>query len=160
MSLPRNVGQCPIYYNHTNTGRPYFKGQRFSCGYIDCENTPLFPFGSGLSYTDFEYKDVSFNNGELKITVKNTGNFDGCEIVQFYVSLINTSVVRPVEELKEFKKVFLKTGEEKTLSIKVTRDMLSFYKHKKFVCEKCGVKLFLKTGNGEKIIVYSGDCDI
>lgn len=160
MSLPRNVGQCPIYYNHTNTGRPYSSGERFSCGYIDCENTPLFSFGSGLSYTDFEYKDISFNNGELKITVKNTGGFDGCEVIQLYVSLINTSVVRPAEELKEFKKVFLKAGEEKTMSIKVTREMLSFYKHKKLVCEKCKVKLFLKTGDGKKTIIYNGDCDI
>lgn len=151
MSLPRCVGQCPIYYNHLNTGRPYNKTNRFSCGYTDCENEPLFSFGFGLSYTEFRYEDISVNKNEIKIKVKNTGDFDGFETIQLYVSLKDTSVSQPVKALKDFKKIFLKSGEEKEITFKINKDMFSFYKNKVKTLEKCSAVLFLRAQSGEFI---------
>jgi len=145
MSFPRNVGQCPIYYNLYNTGRPTNKDQNaFWSHYIDVEKTPLYPFGYGLSYTSFEYKNLklaktSFQKGEkieLSVDVSNTGNFDGKEVVQLYINDVAASVVRPVKELKSFELIALKKGETKTVHFTLTDKELGFYDNNgKFLTE-------------------------
>ncbi|WP_445456993.1 beta-glucosidase BglX [Flavobacterium sp. HNIBRBA15423] len=136
MSFPRNVGQCPIYYNLYNTGRPTDKDDNvFWSHYNDVEKTPLYPFGYGLSYTTFQYKNLKINNltpkkGEtilLSVEVTNTGDFDGKEVVQLYVNDPVASIVRPVKELKGFELVFLKKGETKIIQFELTDKELGFY---------------------------------
>jgi len=137
LTFPRNVGQIPIYYNQKNTGRPYYEGQptKFKSDYLDVPNTPLYAFGYGLSYTQFEYgtPTVSDENPkgnapiQLKVTVKNTGKYAGEETAQLYVSDPVASVARSVIELKSFQKVFLKPGESRELSFIVNPDCLKFY---------------------------------
>jgi beta-glucosidase len=136
MTFPRNVGQIPIFYNHKNTGRPYNPDDHFTSKYIDSPNTPLYPFGYGLSYTTFEYSPVTIDNKEItsdeeltaSVTVTNTGDFDGEEIVQLYIRDLVGSVTRPVKELKGFQKILLKKGESKTVTFKIGKDELSFYR--------------------------------
>lgn len=135
MSFPRNVGQVPIYYNALNTGRPFDQNnpQDYKSFYLDVENSPLYPFGYGLSYTSFEYSDLKISSEILKkgrsitvsIHVTNTGNVDGEEIVQLYTQDIFASVAQPVKQLKGFKKITLKKGESKIVSFEITPDMLS-----------------------------------
>lgn len=136
MSFPRNVGQCPIYYNLYNTGRPTDKDQNvFWSHYSDVEKTPLYPFGYGLSYTSFAYKNLkiaksSFQKGEkieISVDVTNTGNFDGKEIVQLYINDPAASIVRPVKELKGFELLELKKGETKTVHFTLTDKEIGFY---------------------------------
>ncbi len=137
MTFPLNLGQVPIYYNAKNTGRPiYLENPKYKSRYIDSPNDPLFPFGYGLSYTTFEYSDITLssnellNNGEFtaKVTVKNTGKYDGEEVVQCYVRDLVGSVTRPVKELKGFEKVMIKAGESKEITFKITPDMLAFHR--------------------------------
>ena len=139
MSFPRNVGQLPIYYNHKNTGRPYLgksdPEQKYKSRYTDVDNSPLFPFGFGLSYTTFEYSNLKITSDKirfdekLKVTVevKNAGNFDGQEVVQLYIRDLVGSVTRPVKELKGFEKVSLKKGETKTVAFEISSEDLKFY---------------------------------
>ena len=139
MSFPRNVGQLPIYYNHKNTGRPYLgtsdPEQKYKSRYTDVDNSPLYPFGFGLSYTTFEYSNLKLSsatltgNGTIKVSVEvaNKGNFDGEEVVQLYVQDVVGTVTRPVKELKGFKKIFLKKGEKKTVEFTISPDDLRFY---------------------------------
>lgn len=139
MSFPRNVGQLPIYYNAKNTGRPYLgktdPEQKYKSRYIDVDNSPLYPFGYGLSYTTFGYSNLRLssstmkNGGSIKVSVDvaNTGNYDGDEVVQLYIQDVIGSVTRPVKELKGFKKVFLKKGENKTVEFEVSENDLRFY---------------------------------
>lgn len=136
ISFPRNVGQCPIYYNLYNTGRPTDKDQNvFWSHYSDVEKTPLYPFGYGLSYTSFAYKNLkitkpSFQKGEkieVSVDVTNTGNFDGKEVVQLYINDPAASIVRPVKELKGFELIELKKGETKTIQFALTDESLGFY---------------------------------
>lgn len=136
MSFPRNVGQCPIYYNLYNTGRPTDKDQNvFWSHYSDVEKTPLYPFGYGLSYTSFAYKNLkmaktSFQKGEkieISVEVTNTGDFDGKEVVQLYLNDPVASIVRPIKELKGFELVTLKKGETKKLQFTITDSELGFY---------------------------------
>ena len=139
MSFPRNVGQVPIYYNHKNTGRPYLglsdPEQKYKSRYTDVDNSPLFPFGFGLSYTNFDYSKITISSDKIKfneklkvsVDVKNTGDFDGQEIVQLYIRDLVGSVTRPVKELKGFEKVSLKKGETKTVSFEISSDDLKFY---------------------------------
>ncbi|MCP2029880.1 beta-glucosidase [Flavobacterium sp. HSC-32F16] len=145
MSFPRNVGQCPIYYNLYNTGRPTDKDQNvFWSHYSDVEKTPLYPFGYGLSYTSFAYKNLkiakpSFQKGEkieVSVDVTNTGNFDGKEVVQLYLNDPAASIVRPVKELKGFELIELKKGETKTIQFTLTDKELGFYDNEgKFLVE-------------------------
>lgn len=142
---PVNVGQIPIYYNCKNTGKPMDKWfQKFRSGYLDVSNEPLFPFGYGLSYTTFEYGDITLDydsmgeKGKLtaSITVKNTGKYDGYETVQLYIRDVYASIIRPLKELKGFKKVFIKAGESVTLDFEITSEMLKFYNYElDYVCE-------------------------
>lgn len=136
MSFPYAVGQIPVYYNHINTGRPTPEKRDgpFTSRYRDIPNDPLYPFGYGLSYTKFDYSALSCNatmtkNSQLpvSITVKNSGAYDGEEVVQLYIRDITASVVRPVKELKGFQKIFLKAGESKTVRFMLTGKDLSFY---------------------------------
>ncbi len=137
MTFPVNLGQVPIYYYAKNTGRPiYLENPKYKSRYIDAPNDPLFPFGYGLSYTTFEYSDIQLSANELKpdgelkanVTVKNTGKYDGEEVVQMYVRDLVGSVTRPVKELKGFEKITLKAGESKTVSFSITPDMLAFHR--------------------------------
>ena len=139
MSFPKSVGQCPIYYNRTRTGRPKTKGedvhQPYVSGYIDCGNLPLFFFGEGLSYTDFKYESMTLDKNEMdrdgKITVtvklKNSGDRFGREVVQLYLRDKVSSAVRPVQELLAFKKVSLEAGESCEVSFEITEPSLRFY---------------------------------
>jgi beta-glucosidase len=135
MSFPVNVGQIPIYYNHKNTGRPFEETEKYRSKYLDVSNSPLFPFGYGLSYTDFEYGPVSVSSQTLKpsetlevtTTVKNVGKRAGVETMQLYTRDMVGSITRPVKELKGFQKVELKPGEEKTIRFTLTSDDLRFY---------------------------------
>jgi beta-glucosidase len=137
ITFPRNVGQIPIYYNHKNTGRPY-NGEdfaKFKSDYLDVSNDPLYPFGYGLSYTNFEYSDLQLNKTELKgndrliatVTITNAGKFAGEETVQLYITDPVASVTRAVKELKGFQKITLKPGEMKAVSFTITPDDLKFY---------------------------------
>ena len=151
MSLPRCVGQCPIYYNYLNTDRTYHKLNRFSCGYTDCVNSPLYSFSFGLSYSEFKYENISVGENEINLKIKNTGKHDGFETVQLYVSLKDTSVSQPVKALKDFKKIFLKSGGEKEITFKINKDMFSFYKDKVKTLENCTASLFFMAQGGEFI---------
>jgi beta-glucosidase len=139
VTFPRNVGQVPIYYNHKNTGRPYLgpsdPEQKYKSRYTDSDNSPLYPFGYGLSYTTFAYDNFRLSSkqirfGEpLKITidVANTGSYDGTEVVQLYIRDIVGSVTRPMRELKRFERVTLKKGEKRTVTFAISSDDLKFY---------------------------------
>ena len=138
MTFPKNVGQIPIYYAHKNTGRPLPAGkwfEKFRSNYLDVDNDPLYPFGYGLSYTTFQYSDITLSapivgqDGSVtaKVTITNTGKRDGAEVVQLYIRDLVGSITRPVKELKGFEKIFLKAGESKTVSFKITPDLLHFY---------------------------------
>lgn len=137
-TFPRNVGQIPIYYNHKNTGRPLPEGewfQKFRSNYLDVPNSPLYPFGYGLSYTTFDYGDIKVSNTNLQgnqtlqasIELTNSGEHDGAEVVQLYIRDLVASVTRPVQELKGFQKVYLKAGETKTITFDITTEDLKFY---------------------------------
>ena len=135
MTFPRSVGQIPIYYNHKNTGRPFDAANKFTSKYLDISNEPLYPFGYGLSYTTFDYGDVSVSKSDLKggetltvsTTITNTGKYAGEETVQLYIGDPAASVTRPVKELKDFVKVILKPGEKEEVTFNVTTDDLKFW---------------------------------
>ena len=137
MSFPRTVGQIPVYYNHYNTGRPAKNNtdRNYVSAYIDLDNDPKFPFGYGLSYTQFKYSDMNLSSTNLKgnqtlnvnVKVSNTGNYDGEEVLQLYIRDLVGKVVRPVKELKGFQKVFIKKGESKTINFTLTPENLKFY---------------------------------
>jgi len=133
-TFPRSVGQIPLYYNQKNTGRPFDANNKYTSKYLDIPNSPLYPFGYGLSYTTFSYtylkidKPVFHFNDSLHITVTvaNTGNRDGEEVVQLYTHDLVGSLTRPVRELKGFRKIFLKAGESKSIMFTLTADDLAF----------------------------------
>jgi beta-glucosidase len=136
-SFPQNVGQVPIYYNHKNTGRPLMPGDghKFKSDYLDVTNEPLYPFGYGLSYTSFSYSapvlsktTVSGTEGlTATVTVTNTGNYDGEEVVQLYLHDKVASITPAVKELKGFQKIFLKKGESKQVVFNINHSDLMFY---------------------------------
>jgi beta-glucosidase len=131
MTFPRSVGQIPIYYNHLNTGRPGPSEFVFWSHYADESNAPLFPFGRGLSFTEFEYSNLRAQNTnkgvEILVRVRNTGDRDGSEVVQLYIHDRVASVSRPERELKGFQKIALRAGEEKTVSFILTGSELGFH---------------------------------
>lgn len=156
MTFPRNVGQIPIYYNAKSTGRPFNDNEKFTSKYLDIPNTPLYPFGYGLSYTTFGYSPISLNKTkitpsdrlEATVTITNTGRFDGEETVQLYVRDVIGSVTRPVKELKGFQKVFLKAGESKIITFSLTANDLKFYDiNMKYTYEPGDFKLFIGTNS-------------
>ncbi|WP_277466479.1 glycoside hydrolase family 3 N-terminal domain-containing protein [Parabacteroides sp. PF5-6] len=150
VTFPRTVGQIPIYHSHNNTGRPYQGNETLLDGialeagqtslgntsfYLDAGNDPLYPFGYGLSYTTFEYGNLSISADRLRPTdeltvtfeVTNTGKYDATEVAQLYVQDCFGSVTRPVKELKRFARVALKAGEKKTVSFTLPVQELAFY---------------------------------
>ncbi|KXH81057.1 beta-glucosidase BglX [Chryseobacterium kwangjuense] len=137
MSFPRTEGQIPVYYNHYNTGRPAKNNtdRNYVSAYIDLDNDPKFPFGYGLSYTNFKYSDMALSSVSLKgnqtltvsVTVSNTGKYDGEEVVQLYIRDLFGKVVRPVKELKGFQKIFIKKGESRKVDFKLTPEDLKFF---------------------------------
>ena len=139
MTMPKALGQIPIYYNHLNTGRPVPEGvkeyRKYQSNYIDVRNDPLYPFGYGLSYTTFEYGKPRLSgstmnaNGTLTLTVnvKNTGKYDADEVVQLYIRDVAASISRPVKELKGFERISLKSGESRDVNFTIDVDMLKFY---------------------------------
>lgn len=137
MSFPITEGQIPVYYNHYNTGRPAKNNsdRNYVSAYIDLDNDPKYPFGYGLSYTDFKYSDMVLSAASLtgnqtlnvSITVSNTGKYDGEEVVQLYIRDLFGKVVRPVKELKGFQKIFIKKGESKKVDFKLTPEDLKFF---------------------------------
>lgn len=138
MSFPYCVGQAPVSYNEYSTGRPNLPGmkERFRSKYLDIPNAPLYPFGYGLSYTTFAVSDVVLDQNEMdkngriaaKVTVKNTGDAAGCEVVQLYIRDDYSDVVRPVKELKGFRKVELAPGEEQEVTFYITEEDLRYYR--------------------------------
>lgn len=141
MTFPRSIGQIPIYYNHKNTGRPTVEGSKggflsFTSSYIDQQNSPLFPFGFGLSYTSFNYGEIALSDTLLtgnnkilkaKINITNSGKYAGEETVQLYLNDPVASVTRPVKELKQFHKVYLQAGETKEINFNITPEDLKFF---------------------------------
>jgi beta-glucosidase len=134
-TFPLNVGQIPLYYNHKNTGRPMDPLNKFTSKYLDIPNEPVYPFGFGLSYTSFDYSDIRLSKNQLKgdetltasVTLSNSGNLTGEEVVQLYIQDPVATVSRPVKELKNFKKVLLKPGENKEVTMEITTKDLMFY---------------------------------
>lgn len=161
VSFPRNVGQCPIYYNHKSTGRPstneHDAGMVFYSHYTDAEKTPLFPFGYGLSYSNFDYSNLKLDKLKMgskdtllaSIQVKNTSNVDGEEIVQLYIHDIASLETRPVKELKAFKKVFIKAGETQKVDFKLTSINLAYYRGNEFVTEAGDFTVMIGTNSEE-----------
>ena len=157
-TFPQDVGQIPLYYSHKNTGRPY-QGDftdRYKSRYLDISNDPLYPFGFGLSYTTFTYGDVKLSSNTIKpgqllqisTTVTNTGKYDGTEIVQLYTRQLVGSVTRPVEELKNFKKIFLKAGESQVVNFTISSADLRFYDiNMKYTYELGDFKVFVGTNS-------------
>ena len=150
MSFPHNVGQLPLYYNQKNTGRPGPGGDVFWSHYNDSPNEALFPFGFGLSYTTFDYSDLKINNTTPKIgddilvsfNLTNAGNREGAEVAQLYIRDRVASNIRPLKELKGFKKIRLEPGESKLVTFTLNQESLGFY-----------------SSNGE-FLVESGDFDV
>jgi beta-glucosidase len=135
MTFPRNVGQIPIFYNMKHTGRPLALDNKYTSKYLDVPNSPLFPFGFGLSYTTFKYSPVkvdktTFSQNEkitVSVTLSNTGNYDGEEVVQLYFRDLVGSVTRPVRELKKFEKVLLQKGASKEITFSLTANDFAFF---------------------------------
>ncbi len=165
MSFPQAVGQAPLYYNYTSTGRPKpcaedEKRISYCSSYLDCGNLALYPFGYGLSYTSFEYESLELDKTEMatdeeikvKITLRNSGSREGKEVVQLYMRDMVASSVRPVQQLIAFEKTVLKAGERKTVEFKVREDMLRFYN---FECEYISEpgEFRLSTGYADNLIL-------
>lgn len=129
-TFPNASGECPVYYNHPATGRPASE-TFYSARFADSPVEPLFPFGYGLSYTEFEYSDLEISETadgiEVSVKVRNVGTREGKEVVQLYVSDLVAERVRPVKELKNFKKISLKSAEQKTVTLKVKKEQLKYY---------------------------------
>ncbi|QQT51676.1 beta-glucosidase BglX [Sphingobacterium multivorum] len=154
-TFPRNVGQIPIYYAHKNTGRPYGNSgdfEKFKSNYLDVSNSPLYPFGYGLSYTTFTYSDIRLDRNTIddkgtlqaSIDISNTGNYDAEETVQLYIQDLVGSVTRPVKELKGFQKIFLKKGEQKTVNFNIKEDDLKFFDNNlNYVAEPGNFKVYI-----------------
>jgi beta-glucosidase len=157
-TFPRHIGQVPIFYSHKNTGRP-FKNEpfaKFKSNYLDESNDPLFPFGYGLSYTNFTYGNLSLSKPQItasetleaSITVTNSGNFDGDETVQLYIQDLVGTVTRPVKQLKGFQKIHLAKGESKQVVFKIGVNDLRFYnKDLKYVYEPGEFKVYVGTNS-------------
>lgn len=137
-TFPQNIGQLPMYYAQKSTGRPMGKWfQKFQSGYLDVSNDPVYPFGFGLSYTEFEYGEPQLNKNEINaadsvvvsVDVTNKGRRDGSEVVQLYIHDVVATITRPVKELKGFQKISLKAGETKKVSFTIRNADLSFYNY-------------------------------
>lgn len=160
VTFPRNLGQVPIFYNHKNTGRPFDANDKYTTKYLDVPNTPLYPFGYGLSYTTFEYSDLQLSKTEVgnpgslqvSVTVKNTGKFAGDEVVQLYIRDLVGSVTRPVKELKDFRKIHLDPGTSEVVTFDIATDQLEFLNiDMKLVVEPGDFEVYVGT-NSENVL--------
>lgn len=164
VSIPRSVGQVPVYYNHNQTGRPVSRSKDpdfvFWTHYTDTPRSPQFPFGYGLSYTTFEYSDLKLSSSKIalneeliaSITVTNTGHRAGEEVVQLYINDLYASSIRPVKELKGFKKIKLEAGESRTLKFTLNWETLAFYNRElKFVAEPGEFEVMIG-GNSQDVL--------
>ena len=155
MTFPRSVGQVPVYYNHYNTGRPGPKNEVFWSHYTDESNKPLYPFGYGLSYTSFEYSGLKINDTDpakikVSVTIKNTGPVAGEEVAQLYIHDEVASTVRPVKELKGFKKLKLEPGESAVVEFILTDAELGFYNNSgEFIVEPGEFEVMVGTNSQE-----------
>jgi beta-glucosidase len=159
LTFPRSVGQCPIYYNHKNTGRPPDEKNKYTSKYLDVPWTPLFPFGYGLSYTKFRLSDLQLSARSVPLTnarltasveVENTGARAGDEVVQLYLRDVASSVTRPVKELKGFERVSLRPGEKRRVTFTLGSEQLGFYNREmRFIVEPGEFKIFVGTNSQE-----------
>jgi beta-glucosidase len=163
VTFPRTVGQVPIYYNHLNTGRPPEASSRYNSKYLDVAWTPQFPFGFGLSYTQFKISNLQMSaaeitsNGSLTVSVEvmNTGKRAGDEVVQLYIRDVAASMTRPVKELKGFKRITLKPGETQRVEFTLGPEQLGFYnRDMRYVVEPGEFKVMLGS-NSEDVIEKS-----
>jgi len=162
VTFPRTVGQVPIYYNHKNTGRPPSE-EKFTSKYLDIPVTPLYPFGWGLSYTQFKYNNLRLSKDKItpsesvkiSVDVSNIGNRDGEEVVQLYIRDVYGCVTRPVKELKRFEKLTLAAGETKKIEFNISPDNLKFYDHNMNLILEPGVFEIYVGGNSEKLLKIS-----
>ncbi|HAX03890.1 MAG: hypothetical protein A2Y45_07775 [Tenericutes bacterium GWC2_34_14] len=165
MTFPRHQGQIPLYYNHMKTGRPLdpinHPHNHYTSRYLDSVNTPLYPFGYGLSYSTFEHTDIKvsrdvFENGTLEVIldVKNTSDHAGYDVIQLYIEALHFSVTRPVNELKAFNKVYLKPHETKQLTFELTMDDFKAYGYPMHYSTESASYL-IKLGNNSNDIFYT-----
>jgi beta-glucosidase len=148
MTFPYSIGQVPIFYSAKNTGRPRDPNNKYTSKYLDIPNDPLYPFGFGLSYTTFEYGEISINNNDFSIRITNNGNVAGTETAQLYVRDMVGSVTRPLKELKGFQKVTLGPGEFKDVVFTLKPEDLAFYrKDMTFGFEPGRFKVFIGTNS-------------
>lgn len=156
ITFPRSVGQIPIYYNHKSTGRPFQADQKYTSKYLDIPNTPLYPFGFGLSYTKFDLSNLQLDklqilptgSVKIKVDITNTGKRAGEEVVQLYIRDVAASVTRPVRELKGFQKVSLRAGEKRTLEFTLSPDDLKFLdRDLKWIVEPGEFQVFVGTSS-------------
>ncbi|MCX6321481.1 MAG: beta-glucosidase BglX [Bacteroidia bacterium] len=164
MTFPRNVGQIPIFYNSKNTGRPINPEkpfEKYKSNYLDAPNSPLYPFGYGLSYTTFSYSDIKINKTEFQkddqiiatVEIKNTGERDGEEIVQLYIRDLVGNVTRPVKELKGFKKILVKKGETVIVTFNISTSELSYYhEDMSFTLDSGDFELFVGPNSSEGLV--------
>ena len=163
VTFPRNVGQVPIHYNMKNTGRPYSPGdaeQKYRSRYLDSPNSPLYPFGFGLSYTIFKYSDLVLDRTRLgaddditvSVTVANTGDVDGEEVVQLYVRDLVGSVTRPVKELKGFRKILLESGGSQVVRFELRPSDLAFHRQDMSYGAEAGQFRVFVGGNSEEVL--------
>jgi len=156
VTFPRAVGQLPLYYNHKNTGRPPDANNKYTSKYLDVPWTPLFPFGHGLSYTQFRLTNLQLSaqlislDGRItaSVEVENTGRRTGDEVVQLYLSDVASSVTRPVKELKGFERIRLRAGERRRVQFTLTPQHLGFYNREmRFVVEPGAFKVMVGTSS-------------
>ncbi len=156
VTFPRAVGQVPIYYNHMNTGRPPEANNRYTSKYLDTPWTPLFPFGYGLSYTQFKLSNLRLSAQRIRsddkmmvtVEIENTGQRTGDEVVQLYIRDVASSVTRPVKELKGFQRISLRPGERRQLEFTLSSEQLGFYNREmRFVVEPGNFKVFVGTSS-------------
>jgi beta-glucosidase len=156
MTFPRSVGQIPIYYNEKNTGRPFDENQKYTSKYLDIPNTPLYPFGYGLSYTTFSYSPIQLNKTAISanenliatVTVTNTGSLAGEETAQLYIRDVVGSLTRPLKQLKGFQKLMLQPGESKTIRFTLNTSDLKFYNiANKYIYEPGDFKVMVGTNS-------------
>jgi len=163
MTFPQNVGQIPIYYSHKNTGRPLEEGewfQKFKTNYLDVTNAPEFPFGFGLSYTNFKYDNLKLSSDKIaknqtltvSVDISNTGDVAGKEVVQLYIRDMVGSITRPVKELKGFEKIEIAAGETKRVEFSITEKDLAFYhQDMSFYAEPGEFKVFVGTSSDQHL---------
>jgi beta-glucosidase len=163
VTFPRTTGQIPIYYYQKSTGRPRVEDDKYTSKYLDLPNTPLYPFGYGLSYTKFVYKNIRISKNQIDrnnsvsayVDVTNAGKFKGEEVVQLYIQDEFASITRPVKELKAFQKIKLEPGETRTVTFRINPYMLSFLDKDMKPAVEAGRFIVMIGGNSEDLIQTS-----